>query len=276
MDQNTSKDPLEHAPEEEGVMGFWDHVEELRWTLVKSLVVFSICFGLVLAVSVIFSDLLQWPLHRAFDLLGDPDREITLRTNGPSNVFSFLLQLGFFGGFGLSLPFMLYFFVRFVAPGLTKEEKAVLRPVCLAIVGLFLAGVFMAFFLLLPLYLYMSLVFEAKYNFVALWTPGDYYGAVVYMSLGLGLLFQSPLVIILLIYLGIVDVKTLSAGRRYAAFFILVIAALLTPGGDPITLAVAAAPLYVLYEIALAVGGKLRLRKELLEEAAANRDWDEE
>lgn len=256
-------------------MAFWDHVEELRWVIVKCLVAFVACFALVLVVSVFFSDVLQWPLHRAFAMNGQPDRVPELRTDGPSNVFSFLLQLGFFGGFGLSLPVILYFAVRFIAPGLTKEERNVLRPVCLAIIGLFLAGMLLSFFLILPFYMYVSLVFEAKYNFASLWTPTKYYGTVVWMSLGLGLLFQSPLVIILLIYLGVVSVEQLRNGRRYAMFIIMLIAALLTPGGDPITLAITGLPLYGLYEAALFIGARLRTKKEIADEAAMA-EWDDE
>ncbi len=260
---------------EEGVMGFWDHVEELRWTLIKILVVFAVAFCLVVGFGVWFADFLQWPLQRAFELMGTPDREILLRTDGPNNVFVFVLQLGFFGAIALALPFALYFGIQFIAPGLTKNEKAVLRPVCLAILGLFVSGLLLAFFVLCPFYLYVSLQFEEMFHFASLWTPVKYYGIIVWTSLGLGLIFQSPLVIVLLIYLGIIPVELLKETRRYAMFIIIIIAALLTPGGDPVTLAFTAVPLYVLYEAALFIGGKLRVRKELAD-AAAMDEWDDE
>jgi len=267
-----SNDP---SSDEGGVMAFWDHVEELRWTLIKVLIVFALAFMLVIGFGVWFADFLQWPLHRAFDMMGTPGREILLRTEGPNTVFVFIIQLGFFGAIALALPFALYFGVQFVAPGLTEHEKGVLRPVCMAVLGLFLSGLLIAFFLLCPFYLYVSLKFEEMFNFASLWTPVKYYGIVVWTSLGLGLIFQSPLVIILLIYLGIVDVDDLRRGRRYAMFVILLIAALLTPGGDPITLSFTAVPLYGLYEAALFIGGKLRTRKELAEDEDLV-DWDDE
>jgi len=262
-------DPEAPAPPEEeegGMMGFWDHVEELRWVLIKSMIVFMLAFGVVLGFAVWFADVLQWPLVRAFDLLGDPDRQIDLRTDGPLNVFTFLLQLGFFGGIAVSIPFILYFVVKFVSPGLTKAEKAVLRPVCLSVLALFFMGAMLAFFLLLPFYMFVSLKFEQAFNFASLWTPAKYYGLVVWTTLGLGLVFQSPLVIITLIYLDIMTVEQLRKSRRYAIVFIVVVAALITPGGDPITLAVTAFPLLALYEGALLVGGRLRKKKAAMEE----------
>lgn len=243
-------------------MGFWDHVEELRWVLIKSSVIFMIAFCLVLGFAVWFADVLQWPLMRAFAMIGDPQRDILLRTDGPLNVFGFLLQLGFFGAIGVSLPFILYFIVSFISPGLTDQEKSVLRPVCLSILMLFLIGAFVAFFLLLPFYLFVSLKFEQMFNFASLWTPVKYYGLVVWTTLGLGVVFQSPLIIIILMYLDIVTAEQLRSGRRYAIVIILVLSAFLTPGGDPITLSVTAIPLYALYEGALIVGARVRARKK--------------
>ncbi|WP_309382851.1 twin-arginine translocase subunit TatC [Cerasicoccus frondis] len=261
------------APAEEtGIMGFWDHVEELRWVLIKSLGVLMAACALVLVFGVKFADVLQWPLLQAFDMLGEPDRVPELRTDGPMNVFTFILQLAFFGGTALSLPFVLYFAVGFIAPGLTDKERGVLKPVCLAILLLFISGCALGFFLLLPFYLFVSLSFEQAFNFASLWTPVKYYGLVVWTTLGLGALFQSPLVIILLIYLDIVSVERLRAGRRYAMFIIVVISALITPGGDPLTLLVTALPLWGLYEGSLLVGARLRQRK-VIEEEEANEEW---
>ncbi|GHC05819.1 twin-arginine translocase subunit TatC [Cerasicoccus arenae] len=272
---NTELMPPEHdEPEHEAgsVMAFWDHVEELRWVLIKSLVAFFLSFCLVLAGAVWFSDVLQWPLVQAYEMMGQSGQDIQLRTDGPNNVFAFLIQLGFFGSIALALPFMLYFMIQFVAPGLTSKEKRILRPVFLSIIGLFFAGLLTAFFLLVPFYLYMSLKFEAMFHFASFWTPVKYYGIVVWTSLGLGLLFQSPLVIILLIYLDIVSAEQLRKSRRYAMFIILVIAALLTPGGDPFTLAITAGPLYALYESAVFIGSLLRKKKVAAEEI----EWEDD
>lgn len=275
MNAESPNEPESPTHPVEGVMNFWDHVEELRWTLLKIIVAFTVAFSLVLGFGVKFAGFLQWPLRQAFAMMGTPDREILLRTDGPNNVFMFILQLGFFGGLALTLPFALYFGVQFIAPGLTNREKSVLKPVCLSILGLFLAGLLLAFFLLCPFYLYVSLQFEQMFNFASLWTPTKYYGIIVWTSLGLGLIFQSPLVIILLVYLGIVDIHVLRRSRHYAMFVILIIAALLTPGADPITLLFTAVPLYVLYEGSLFVGGRLRVRKEIAD-AREQEEWDNE
>lgn len=244
---------------------FWTHVEDLRWVLVKSVLAFAAGVLVLMVFSVRAQKLLTWPLLYGLRLSGSENTDILLRTDGPFSVFTFMLQLWVFGGLLLSLPFILYFAAGFIAPGLTAEEKKLLRPVAFSGLGLFLLGCLFAFFLLLPTYIAVSLSLENAFGFASLWTPGNYYGAVVWTTLGMGIVFEFPLVLILLQYLGLVSAQTLKQYRRHAFVFILVFAALLTPGGDPISLAVCSLPLYALFEISLVVGERVRKRPRTLE-----------
>lgn len=241
---------------------FWGHIEDLRWVLVKSVAVFLASMVVLMVFSVRAQKLLTWPLLYGLRLSGSENTDILLRTDGPFSVFTFMLQLWVFGGLLLSLPFILYFAAGFIAPGLTADEKKLLRPVAFSGLGLFLLGCLFAFFLLLPTYIAVSLSLEKTFGFASLWTPGNYYGAVVWTTLGMGLVFEFPLVLILLQYLGLTSAQTLKKYRRHAFIFILIFAALLTPGGDPISLAVCSLPLYALFELSLIVGERVRKRAD--------------
>lgn len=237
-------------------MTLWEHLEDLRWVLLKSLLIFVLGAVAVGLFSVTFKAVLDWPLTQGAALAGAQGENI-LRTRGPVEVFGFIFQMVFFGALAIALPFALYFTSGFVAPGLTPRERQMLRPVCLATLALFVAGCALSYLLVLPMMIAASVWMNDVYGFETWWAPGPYYGAVVWTTLGLGIIFEFPLVLVVLQYLDILDAQTLRAGRRYAVVIILIFAALITPTGDPITLMLVSAPLYALYEGAIAVGEKV-------------------
>ena len=118
---------------DKGDMSFLAHLEDLRGTLIRCIVaLFIACFS-VMGFLKYFASLLNWPLQIA---LG-PNAEEGLITTSPMAVFSVILQISFLGGFALSLPFILYFVARFVAPGLTDKELSALKPGCFFALVLF-------------------------------------------------------------------------------------------------------------------------------------------
>lgn len=250
-------------PGEVGAMPLLDHIEELRFVLLKSISAF-VFFCVVVGVLVFkgdIMDLIYWPLDQAQKMLGEEVNRGILTTRGPMSVFSVIIQVIFLGGFGLALPFMLYFASTFIAPGLTPREKRVLVPVCLAILLLFILGATFSFKILLPMSVYVSLFLNALLGFHEVWDPADYIGLVVWMTVGLGFVFQFPLVLILLQYLGIISAHLLRHYWRHALVGILAFSALITPGGDPIIMGLMAVPLYLLYEMAIFVGAKIVAKK---------------
>lgn len=241
-------------------MSLLDHLEELRFVLIKSAAALIICMILVTVFAVPFADLLYWPLEQARHLAGGGDEMDVLRTDGPLSVFSFLLQLGFFGGLGISLPYILYQVASFVAPGLTPRERQLLRPICVAVLALFVLGAALSFFLLVPASLAVSLQLNKAFGFQPFWTPDSYFGILIWMTIGLGVFFQFPLILIILQYLDILPAAVLRHYRRYAFVLILVFAAFITPP-DPFSLMLMAPPLYLLYEGAILIGERFVERK---------------
>ena len=236
-------------------MNFWEHVEELRMAILRSLG--GIILGVILSVVffIKFFYVLRMPLEKAMAREGGI--LVGLTTTNVMGVFSVLIQVCMVGGVAIGMPFVIYNFAKFVGPGLSAREKRVLVPSCIAIFFLFLLGALFAFFVVLPAALEASLFFNRLLGLDAIWTAQSYYGLVVWMLIGVGGAFEFPLVIVLLQYIGVVSPQGLRDGRRYAVIIILICAALITPGGDPVTMMFLAIPLLVFYEVSIIVGAKL-------------------
>ena len=266
MDEPEGKSPddsLDLDKPEGGTMPVLDHLEELRLTLFKSLGAFVVC-SLIVSWFIFkgdFTQIVYWPLDQAQQLLGrEPTRDF-LTTRGPFSVFSYLYKAIFLGGFAMALPFILYFFVGFVSPGLSHKEKRILLPAGASLLMLFFLGVGFGYGVLAPASLSVSLKLNAIQGFTTLWEPGSYVGLLIWMTLGLGVLFQFPLVLVTLQYLDVITAEKLAEWRRHAVVLILIIAAFATPGGDPFTLFLMAIPLYLLYEGSVVVGSRLSKNK---------------
>ena len=251
-----------------GEMSFLEHLEDLRGTLFKSLMAFLIMGGLMIPIFPFIADILQWPLARAYGAYDGIQQ--SLITTKPFEVFSVFIQMIFMSALGLSLPFILYFVAQFIAPGLTDKEKSVLRPGLMTSFFLFLSGVAITYFLVLPLALYVLIQWNQKFGFEQMWTAGEYYSMVVWLCLGVGAIFQFPLVLVLLCYVGILSTEMLRSSRRIVVVVVLVVAALITPGGDPLTLMLLALPLYGLFEGSIVVAQILEKKQRAeLEKADA-------
>lgn len=242
-------------------MTFLEHLEDLRWTLLKSALAFLLAATLILAFLTQFADLLRWPYQFAVQ-----GREIAMSgliNTSILGVFSVIFYLMIGGGFALSLPFMLLFGAQFIAPGLTERELKFLRPACLCAFALFLGGALFAFFVLAPAALRASIIFNQMLGFAPLWTAASYYSLLTWMTLGVGIAFEFPLILIILVYLDVITVQQLREYRRLAAVLFLCIAAVVTPTTDPVTFILLALPLSILYEIAILLAA--RVRKPLAE-----------
>lgn len=254
----------EEVPEGEG-MTFLQHLEEFRWTVAKSLIAFVIGVGCVALFISDIAQFLQMPLARAYgsaELMKE-----SLKTYRPMGVISVFVQIALLGGLTLSMPFVLYFVGCFIAPGLTEKERRVLRPACFAAFLLFLTGVAFAFFLILPVTLAFFVRLNLLFEFELFWAASEYYSMVVWFSLATGAFFQFPLIVVILVYLGVVSVELLRRSRRGVFVGLMIFAALLTPGGDFISLPLTTGFMYALYELAIWVGSRLERRKQAEAEA---------
>lgn len=241
-------------------MGFFDHLEDLRWTLIKSAVVFGFFVTLIAYQVDRFSRLLGWPLEQV--KAGHPKMNTDLITNSPMGVFSVIIDICLIGGLVLSLPFILFFIAQFIAPALTKREMKVLLPACVSALGLFLGGAAFGYFLLTPGTIRVAYELNQLMGYTVLWTADNYYRLLVWLVLGMGGACEFPLLIVLAVYMGLVEVATLRKYRRHAIVVIFIVAAVITPTPDPINQALFAVPLIVLYEIAILVASRVKRRRK--------------
>lgn len=231
--------------------GHWD---DLRKVCLKSGGVFFLMCALVGVFLPHVAQALLRPLHVALE--GKSNLLHGLVTNSPMGVFGVLIEICLLGGMGLSLPFIVYFISQFIAPALTNREQRWLWPCMGSALILFLLGASVSYFWVLPTSLQVAIGLNDLLGFELIWSAPHYYGLVVWMTLGIGLCFEFPLILLMLIALKILALSTLRAYRRHSLVVILVLAAVITPGGDPLSLILLAAPLYLLFECTLWVAGR--------------------
>jgi sec-independent protein translocase protein TatC len=153
--------------------------------------------------------------------------------------------------------------VRFVGPALTTREKRGLIPFCFSALILFLAGATLAFLWLTPMSIKVWHHFASGMGIAVTWQASDYFGFVIMMSLLTGLSFQFPLALIILMWLEIVRPITLLRKWRIMLFCIVLIVALITPIGDPISLLILSSILFSFYLIAVYIGSIIVRRKRI-------------
>jgi sec-independent protein translocase protein TatC len=256
----------EENDSEEGGMSFLEHLEEFRWTVARSAIAFIVGVAIVVFFHQDIAQLIQYPLNKAYGSAEVAAKNlITYKAMGVITVF---FQIALLGGLTLSMPFVLYFMGSFVAPGLTEKERRVLRPSCYAAFLLFLMGVAFAFFIILPLALRFTVRLNQHLGFDIFWAASDYFNMVVWFSLAIGFFFQFPLIVVLLVFLGVISTETLKRVRRIVFVGLMVFAALVSPGGDPISLAVTTGFMYLLYELSIWTG--MRIERKKREEAEAD------
>jgi len=230
-------------------MTFWEHLDELRGTLVRSLVAVLLGMAVCLFFAAHLQDALVWPFARTVAKLGPEAGRLALLT--PTEGFLVRMKLGLFGGLLLASPWVFLQLWAFVAPALKAREKRLVLPVVGAATLLFLSGAAFG-------YAVMAVATEFLLRFATpsisnTWSLSSYLTFTVQIMLGLGLVFQLPLVLLFLMRLGLVTPAQLAGWRRHAAVAILVAVALL-PMQDPLSLLLMAAPLYLLFEVSILVG----------------------
>lgn len=250
------------AKEPRAEMPFLDHLEELRWRLIKSL------GALFVGVVVGFWAVLQFNLIK---VMAGPVlpylRGQNLVYTHPTDPFSITLKAAFIIGTLIALPVILYQVWAFLSPALYGHEKRVVIPVLVGAVVLFAAGASMAYFVILPLTLKFLHGFQSE-SLTPMITAADYYGFAITMALALGAVFELPILITALTALGMVKPAMLMRWRRHAIVGCWVAAAFVTPGDFLGSTLLMTGPLYVLYEVSIVCSRIVHRRKQ---RAAENR-----
>lgn len=232
----TQTPPPEHA---RGEMTFVEHLEELRWRIVKSLVAlvvgFGVCFGF-------HRQLMAW--------LSAPAGDVSFIFTAPGEYFMTSLKVAFYGGLYLALPVILYQTLAFLAPGLTPHERNWVVPISIGSFLLFTAGAAFAYVLLLPAGLHFLLGF-APTAIAPMLSIGTYLGFAAALVFAAGFIFELPLVLLALALVGILSSATLARFRRAAMVAALAVAALISPSGDIFSQLMLAGALVLLYELSV-------------------------
>ncbi len=184
-----------------------------------------------------------WPLKR---VVGDPQQ--FLYTFEVTGGFTLAMKLAAYAGIVLACPFLLYFLADFLLPALTKRERSLVTPVMVVGVGLFLAGVALAYFGVIPAGLNFFIEYNNYLGIRSQWVIENYVAFVMHMSLAFGVCFELPLVVLALAKLGIVTAAFLRQKRPYAIVGIFIVAAVITPTTDMVNQCLLAVPMCVLYE----------------------------
>jgi sec-independent protein translocase protein TatC len=221
---------------------FLQHLEELRWTIVRCLAALIVAMAVCLPCAPAIFRLLCAPLARVTD-----HPEMFLRSLEITGAFSIAMQIVVWSGVIVSAPFILFFVGEFVFPGLTRVERRFARATGFFAFFLFALGVGLGYFLTLPVALKIFFTLHAWLGLQAEWTAPSYVAFAMQLLLLFGLAFELPVVLIGLGYFRIVSSSFLRSKWRHAIVAILILAMALTPGPDVFSQVIMAIPMILLY-----------------------------
>jgi sec-independent protein translocase protein TatC len=247
------------GPKQDGdvVKPFLEHLEDLRWTIIKMVITLLIFMVLCFVFAHEIFKWLQYPMYAA----GLDPSEI-LRNNSPFAAIMAGIQLSFYSAITISLPILMYFIGEFVMPALTSKEKRYTLPALGVGFLLFLGGVAFCFTQVLPGMIKFLSDYAAKGGFKDMWDVKTYYAFVAHLCIAFGLLCELPVLIVTLNFIGIVNYKALASTRAYAFTGILVLCAIVSPSPDLATLFMLAGPIALLYELCIWIVYFLDKRRE--------------
>ena len=254
-------------------MSFMDHLEELRWHIIRSLAAITIA-GIVLFLfhDWYFNKIILGPASNDFasygwycelsNKLGAGEAlcmtlpEFKIQAVNFAEQFITTIKLCFIGGFVLAFPYVFYEIWKFVAPGLYDNERKATRGIVLICSILFLMGVLFGFFIIAPFATNFLMGFTASEAVANNPTLSSFVLYMVMFTLPAGLIFELPIVVYFLAKMGIVTPDGMRKYRRHSIIGILLLAAVLTPP-DVVTQFLIGIPLYILYEISILVAARM-------------------
>jgi len=238
-------------------MPFWDHLEELRWRLIKSIIAILIGAGFSYA----YSDIIMYWLINPTESLSI---DLNLQVLKITSMFTVKLSVALFGGMILGLPVILYQFWRFISPAFEDKYGVAVIFTVLFSSAFFLLGMSFAYFVIIPfsLVFFTSLTTETidvAYNF----TLEGYLMYILWLIFGCGLLFQLPVISIFFTKIGILTPAFLREYRKFAVVVFLILGAVLTPP-DPVSQILIVVPLIILYEFSILISKLFKPKDSLV------------
>lgn len=231
---------------EESEMTFLEHLEELRWRIIKSAV--GVLLGGIIVgifVNFIVEQILLLPATRT-------NPPLQLQNIKPFGQFTLYMEIILIGGVILSIPNIIYQIWKFIEPGLKKNERKYIRVIVIFSSFCFIAGIVFAYFVILPTALEFLSSFGSSIinNNIAI---DEYFSFIISTMLAAGVVFELPMVSFFLSKLGILKPAFMRKYRKHAVVIILIIAAILTPSPDITSQLLLGIPLVVLYEISILI-----------------------
>lgn len=224
-------------------MSLLEHLDELRRRIIRAALFLFLGF----AVAYCFHEQLYGILQLPLDQL-----HLKLVMTHPIDAFNLYLYTSLVGGAILASPFILYQVWMFISPGLYSNEKRYVFPFLAVTIVLFLSGAYFGYRFVLPGAL-KFLIIDYGHRFQPMITISEYTSFFLSIILGLGVTFELPVLIFFLALFGIVNARWLAKNIRYAILVIFIIAAIITPTPDILTMCVFATPMIVLYVLSIGI-----------------------
>lgn len=233
----------------------FDHLDELRRRIVISVIFLAVGLTAAFQYRVQLIEAVKVPLQASRQYR---DGVVQVVTQGLTDQFVLSLNLSFWAGFAVALPFILGQVWGFIAPGLYAHERRWALPFVIGAGLSFLGGAVFGYFLVLPTMVGFLLDFLAG-SVTPLLNLRDYIGVVTTFLIAFGLSFELPILAVILTRIGIVNHTMLRRGWRVALIVIMLFAAIITPTPDPTSMLLVAVPLYVLYELGVILSRAFRI-----------------
>ena len=229
-------------------MGFLDHLEELRTRLVRSVLAVVVGAGVCWAYRERIYSIMQKPIIDTLHAHHLPEKLVYVNPTDPFNLY---VKIAILAGLFLTSPFVLYQVWMFISPGLYRREKRYVVPFMLSTITLFTLGGYFGYRVAYPRALDFFIDFSGQFQ--PMITIGEYTQLFLSIVLGMGLIFEMPVLVFFLAFLGIMTPSFMVRNFRYAILVIFVLAALVTPTPDIVNMCVFAAPMLGLYGLSIAV-----------------------
>lgn len=243
-------------PESETSKPFLEHLEDLRWTIVKMAITLIVAMILCFVFRTSLVHIMQRPLESLGPNMGQ------LRALSVTDSFTISLRLAFYAGIVLCFPLLLYFIAEFVLPALTAMEKRFLFPAIGVSFALFLAGVLVSYYWLLPKTILFFFHDTQSLGWAPEWTVQEYYSFATRFTIAFGVAFELPVVVMALVRFGLLTYEFMARTRPYAIVLIFIFATIIAPTPDVLTMISMAMPMCLLYESCIWLTWFLRRREQ--------------
>jgi len=265
--------------EDKAEMSFIDHLEDLRWHVIRSVI--AVIIGAILVftfIREIVTNIIFAPTRADFisaqwlcqlghkigigETLCFPEVHARFLETQMTGQFISSFTLAFIGGFIIAFPYVFWEFWKFVRPALSEKEKKKTRGVIFWVSLLFFTGVLFGYYILTPFMVNFYFNYKLSDQIVIMPSFSDYLENLIYTTVGIGVLFQMPLLVMVLAKIGILKASFLKKYRRHAFVIILIAAAIITPSTDPFSLTIVTIPLYLLFEASIIVAARINKRQD--------------